>query len=125
MNKTIKKIALILVIIILLPAIFLTLNELTSYNENEKVLENIYADQLEAILFSVNQYSEDVTGSWATKVDDFSVTVDGSLLIFTTMVSEMPFHEPRLSVTRIDVQNSVNKYLGNLPTFFRNRSCCV
>ena len=71
MNRTIKKIGLILVIIILLPAVFLTVNELTSFNENEKVLENIYSGQLEAILFSINQYSEDVAGSWATKIDVF------------------------------------------------------
>ena len=61
----------------------------------------------------------------ATKVNDFSVAVDGSLLIFTTVVSEMPFHQPRLGVMRIDIQNTVEKYLGNFPTFFRNRSCCV
>jgi two-component system phosphate regulon sensor histidine kinase PhoR len=71
LNKTVKKIGLILVIIILLPAVFLTVNELTSFNENEKVIEKIYSEQLEAILFSINQYSEDVAGSWATKVDDF------------------------------------------------------
>jgi two-component system phosphate regulon sensor histidine kinase PhoR len=71
LNKTVKKIGLILVIIILLPAVFLTMNELTSFNENEKVIEKIYSEQLEAILFSINQYSEDVAGSWATKVDDF------------------------------------------------------
>jgi two-component system phosphate regulon sensor histidine kinase PhoR len=71
LNKTIKKIGLILVVIILLPAVFLTVNELTSFNENEAVLEKIYSEQLEAILFSINQYSEDVAGSWATKIDDF------------------------------------------------------
>ncbi len=63
MNNTVKKIGLILVIIILLPAVFLTVNEITSFNENEKVIEEIYSDQLEAILFSVNQYSEDVVES--------------------------------------------------------------
>lgn len=78
MNKTIKKIGLILVIIILLPAVFLTVNELTSFNENERVLKKIYSGQLEAILFSVNQYSEDVAGSWATKVDVFLDELDNA-----------------------------------------------
>jgi len=78
LNKTVKKIGLILVIIILLPAVFLTVNELTSFNENEKVLEKIYSGQLEAILFSVNQYSEDVAGSWATKVDVFLDELDNA-----------------------------------------------
>ncbi|MEJ2195092.1 MAG: HAMP domain-containing sensor histidine kinase [Ignavibacteriaceae bacterium] len=70
MNKTVKKIGLILIAIIILPAAFFTINELTSLSENEKVIEKIYSDQLEAILFSVNQYSEDVASSWATKIDD-------------------------------------------------------
>jgi two-component system phosphate regulon sensor histidine kinase PhoR len=70
LNKTVKKIGLILIAIIILPAAFLTINELTSLSENEKVIEKIYSDQLEAILFSVNQYSEDVASSWATKIDD-------------------------------------------------------
>ncbi len=65
MNKTIKKIGIILVIIILLPAIVFSVYELTTLNQSEKVLKNIYNNQLEAILFSVNQYSEDVTSSWA------------------------------------------------------------
>jgi two-component system phosphate regulon sensor histidine kinase PhoR len=69
-NKTVKKIGLILIAIIILPAAFLTINELSSLSENEKVIEKIYSDQLEAILFSVNQYSEDVASSWATKIDD-------------------------------------------------------
>jgi two-component system phosphate regulon sensor histidine kinase PhoR len=70
MNKTVKKIGLILLIIIILPTAFLTINEISSLNENEKVLGEIYTDQLEAILFSVNQYSEDVVSSWASRVDD-------------------------------------------------------
>ncbi len=65
MNKTIKKIGIILVIIILLPAIVFSVYELTTLNQSEKVLKNIYNNQLEAILFSVNQYSEDVASSWA------------------------------------------------------------
>jgi len=69
MNKTVKKIGIILLFIILLPVILLTFNELNTLSDNEKVLEEIYADQLEAVLFSVNQYSEDVVSSWATQID--------------------------------------------------------
>ncbi|MGB5895183.1 MAG: HAMP domain-containing sensor histidine kinase, partial [Ignavibacteriaceae bacterium] len=69
MNKTVKKIGIILLFIIILPVILLTFNELNTLSDNEKVLEEIYADQLEAVLFSVNQYSEDVISSWATQID--------------------------------------------------------
>ena len=68
MNKITGKIGILLLIIILLPVIFLILNELNNLNANEKVLENIYSNQLEAILYSVNQYSQDVIGSWANQI---------------------------------------------------------
>jgi hypothetical protein len=61
----------------------------------------------------------------SAKSDDFSVTVNGGLLIFTTVMSKMSFHEPRLGVTRIDVENAVDKNFCDLPTFFGNRACCV
>lgn len=69
MNKTVKKVGLILIVLILLPAGFLTINEVASLSENEKVIGEIYSDQLEAILFSVNQYSEDVVSNWASQID--------------------------------------------------------
>jgi two-component system phosphate regulon sensor histidine kinase PhoR len=63
MNNPIKKITLILILIILLPVIFFSLYEINTLNESEKVIEETYNNQLDAILFSVNQYSEDVISS--------------------------------------------------------------
>ncbi|MFO7524826.1 MAG: HAMP domain-containing sensor histidine kinase [Ignavibacteriaceae bacterium] len=69
MNSAVKKIVVILGIIILLPIAFFVLNEINSLNEREEVLNTIYNNQLEAILFSVNQYSEDFVSSWASHTD--------------------------------------------------------
>jgi two-component system, OmpR family, phosphate regulon sensor histidine kinase PhoR len=69
MNRTVKKIGLILALIILLPALFFIVYEINSLNENEEVLETIYTSQLDAILFTVNQYSEDVVRSYAAKIN--------------------------------------------------------
>jgi two-component system phosphate regulon sensor histidine kinase PhoR len=63
-----KKIGLILILIIVLPIAFLLVNELGKLNENEQVLEQIYNSQLQAILFSVNQYSEDVVRTTANEI---------------------------------------------------------
>src|SRR5665647_1476883 len=63
-----KKIGLILILIIILPISFLLVNELGKLNENEQVLEQIYNNQLQAILFSVNQYSEDVVRTTANAI---------------------------------------------------------
>lgn len=71
MNKTVKRIVVILTILILLPAAFLTINEIISLDENEKVIGRIYSNQLDAILYSVNQYSEDVVSNWAGRIDLF------------------------------------------------------
>ncbi len=65
-----KKIGLILILIIILPIAFLLVNELGKLNENEQVLEQIYNDQLQAILFSVNQYSEDIVRNSANSIID-------------------------------------------------------
>jgi len=65
-----KKIGLILLIIIILPIAFLLINELGKLTENEQVLEQIYNNQLQAILFSVNQYSEDVVRTTANTIID-------------------------------------------------------
>jgi len=69
MNKTVKRIVIILVILILLPAAFLTINEIISLDDNEEVIGRIYSNQLDAILYSVNQYSEDVVSGWASRID--------------------------------------------------------
>jgi two-component system phosphate regulon sensor histidine kinase PhoR len=71
MNKTVKRIVIVLIILILLPAAFLTINEMISLSQNEEVIGRIYSNQLNAILYSVNQYSEDVVSSWASKIDEF------------------------------------------------------
>ncbi|MCX6150738.1 MAG: HAMP domain-containing sensor histidine kinase [Ignavibacteriales bacterium] len=68
-QKPITRIGLILFLIILLPALFFSIYELSSLSENEKVIQSIYNNQLDAILFSVNQYSEDIVGTWATKLN--------------------------------------------------------
>ena len=66
MNKTTKRIGLILFIIILLPTVVFVINEVVSLNNNEKIIKRIYTDQLEAIL-----YSEDVVSSWAKRINEF------------------------------------------------------
>lgn len=68
MNPT-RKIALILTVIFLIPALFFSVYEISSLSRDEKMIESIYQKQLEAILFSVNQYSDDAVTSWMGKLD--------------------------------------------------------
>lgn len=69
MTKPIKKIGLFLILIIALPILFFGIREITSLNENESVIEEIYSNQIESILFSINQYSEDIIRSWGMQLE--------------------------------------------------------
>ena len=51
-----------------LPAGYL-IYELMSWTKHEKLIHEIYQNQLDAILFSVNQYSDDIISSWANKIN--------------------------------------------------------
>lgn len=63
---------------ILLPLVVYSVYEISSVKEEEKVIEKIYRDQLDAILFSVNQYSDDVINGLMDKLEN---QLDDSLKI--------------------------------------------
>ena len=63
-----KRFAIILFVAILLPSIIYSAYEFTKLNQNEEQILQIYNSQLESVLFSINQYSEDVLTSWAVKL---------------------------------------------------------
>ncbi|MDF9797490.1 two-component system phosphate regulon sensor histidine kinase PhoR [Catalinimonas alkaloidigena] len=69
MNKTLTKIGVVLSLIFVLPAVFFSVYQINSLNKHELIIEEIYNNQLDAILFSVNQYSTDVLSAWASEVD--------------------------------------------------------
>lgn len=64
MTKTLKQILVGLSILILLPTFILIFFQVTSIDDNEKLIQEVYYDQLDAILFSINQYSQDVVTDW-------------------------------------------------------------
>jgi hypothetical protein len=53
------------------------------------------------------------------KSDDFAITIDGSLLIFSTVLTEVPLHQPCFCVASIYLQDSIEEDLRNIPSFFR------
>jgi two-component system, OmpR family, phosphate regulon sensor histidine kinase PhoR len=64
-----KRIALILTVVFLIPALFFSVYEISSLTKDEKMIAEVYQKQLETILFSVNQYSDDAVNSWMTKIE--------------------------------------------------------
>jgi two-component system, OmpR family, phosphate regulon sensor histidine kinase PhoR len=77
MKQSFRSITILLTIILLLPALFFTGYELLQMNKNEKELETVYSRQLDAILFSINLYSEDIITSWASKIRSNIVAGNG------------------------------------------------
>ena len=69
MSKTVKKIILVLSVIILLPGLFFSVYEINQIKDSESVLEDIYSSQLNAILFSVNLYSNDIVAGWRNGIN--------------------------------------------------------
>ncbi|MCK9409967.1 MAG: ATP-binding protein [Bacteriovoracaceae bacterium] len=69
MNST-KKIFLTLGVIVMLPALFYSVYEISSLDETEEMIGQMYGRQLDAILFSVNQHILDVASSWATQIEN-------------------------------------------------------
>lgn len=77
MPNSLTRIGLVLLVVLLLPAIYYSVRELKAVQESELLIEEIYNNQLEAILFSVNQYSEDIARSWT---QEWTAIVRDSLL---------------------------------------------
>src|SRR4051812_35834199 len=67
--KSTQRIGLLLALVFLLPALFFSVYEISSLNKDEKMIQAIYQKQLEAILFSVNQYSDDVLNNWISHIE--------------------------------------------------------
>lgn len=78
MHASLKKIGFILVLVILLPALAFSVYEVSSLNQNEAAIADIYKRQLDAFLFSINQYSDDVVSSWAGKITAAVQTEQGA-----------------------------------------------
>ena len=69
MPNSLKKIFAVFIVVAALPLGFI-IYEFSSLNEDEELFHKIYAGQLDAILYSVNQYSFDVTAGWVNEVSN-------------------------------------------------------
>ncbi len=59
-----KKAPLYLLLLLLIPILLYGIYQISSLSEDEENIHLIYQNQLDAILFSVNQYSDDVVNEW-------------------------------------------------------------
>ncbi len=64
MKSGIKKTFTGVAIVIILASLFVITYQLSTFDEDEKLFQRIYEEQLDVLLFSVNQYAEDVVSNW-------------------------------------------------------------
>ena len=72
MKSSLRKIGLLILLVILLPVLVFSVFEIGNLRQNEKVVQNIYRNQLDAILFSINQYSDDIVSNLASRIENSS-----------------------------------------------------
>jgi two-component system phosphate regulon sensor histidine kinase PhoR len=71
MKDPLKRITIVFAIVALLP-VALIVYQLRLINTDEQIVREAYQNQLDAILYSVNQYSDDVMASWANSIRQVS-----------------------------------------------------
>lgn len=69
MVRTLAKISLVLLIIVSLPMSFYLVREYSDLTKNEQMIERVFSTQLESILYSINQYSENLVQQWRQSLD--------------------------------------------------------
>ena len=69
MKRPITNIGILLLLIIVLPPLFFTTYEVGNLYQNEQMIDSIYTSQLESVLFSINQYSDDAVSGWANQIE--------------------------------------------------------
>lgn len=114
MSKTVKKIGILLILIVLLPLLVFIILEIGSLKENEKVIERIYENQLDAILFSVNQYSEDIAGSWRSRINSTLALTQPGISAFQETADNFLNENPSiLTIIITDEKGDSNDFFYN------------
>jgi two-component system phosphate regulon sensor histidine kinase PhoR len=70
MRSSLRKVSILILLIIVLPVLIFSVFEIGNLRQNEKVIQNIYKNQLDAILFSINQYSDDIVSNLASRIEN-------------------------------------------------------
>ena len=69
--QKLRKLFIIFIFLILLPVLVYTGYKISALNETEEMLKESYLRQLDAILFSVNQYCWDIVNNWTSGINSY------------------------------------------------------
>jgi two-component system phosphate regulon sensor histidine kinase PhoR len=100
--------------IIVLPVLIFSIFEIGSLRQNEKVIQDIYKNQLDAILFSINQYSDDIVSNFASRIENNLNNYSGSTPDLSPLINEFP------SVKCLIQFDDKLEYLSSVPDSWRD-----
>lgn len=106
-----KKIGIILILIVLTPALFYTAYEINTLGENEQIVTQIFEQQLDAILFSINQEAYNVSKNWADKIN-YYLTSDSEKLD-DNLMQLIQYNTPIDAIFLSDTSGQILKYIYN------------
>ena len=90
--------------------------EITSLSKNEKVIQKVNDNQLETIVFSVNQYTDDIISSWAEKLNIFITEFSKPDDTLKTYLNRKPYLKNIILVNRGKLRVIGNELADNSKT---------
>ena len=63
--------SLFVLFVVITPSFIFSIYQYSSITDEEKVINDVYKNQLESILFSINQYSVDIINGWVNNIDEY------------------------------------------------------
>jgi two-component system phosphate regulon sensor histidine kinase PhoR len=115
MSPSLRKIGLLILAVIILPVLVFSVFEIGNLRQNEKVIQDIYRNQLDAILYSVNQYSDDIVSNLSGRIENSSYNYKPDTIPeLNRIISEFP-----AAVSLVQFNNN-HEYLSSVPSSYRD-----
>ena len=110
MLSSLRNIGLLILMVIILPMLVFSVFEIGNLRQNEKVIQDIYRNQLDAILYSINQWSDDYMSNLASRIESISNYYQGDTgEELARLINETP------SVSCLIQFDSTIRYLSSVP----------
>jgi len=130
LKDKIAQAGIIVLIIVVIPSLIFSIYQYGKLSSGEKVIDDVYKNQLEAILFSINQHSTDVLDSWVYDLNRITYNKDSTdnlkgfvlqrkQIIHLSIYKQDKLQNPKFTYTDDDTNIDINKreqeYIANNP----------
>lgn len=120
MNRNLRVLVL-LVLLIIIPFLVYAFLQLSSLKEDEQMADEIYEKQMDAVLFSLNQYADDMTSQWIRQLqeDESDLNEEAADLVLRNesiqllVIRNMETNEDSLFFGEYAIQDQVDRNLIN------------